>query len=167
MRQKGLFKKALVLRKRGFSFREIHEKTGIAKSTTSLWLRDIDLSKKAKKRINNLRIRGRKKAAETNKKKREIESRVISEKVESYFDKISYPLVDPQIACALLYWCEGSKHKANATVSFINADPEMIKYFLYVFRNSFNLNEKKFRALVHLHEYHDVKKQLKFWSDIT
>jgi hypothetical protein len=49
----------------------------------------------------------------------------------------------------------------------MNADPEMIKYFLCAFRNSFNLKENKFRALIHLHKYHNAKKQLKFWSNIT
>jgi len=29
------------------------------------------------------------------------------------------------------------------------------------------VDETKFRALIHLHEYHDESKQKKFWSDIT
>ncbi len=160
-------KRAILLREKGFSFREISEKIGIAKSTASLWLRDIDLSRKAKKRITELGIRGRKKGIETNKKKRKVEDDLIREKVRKYFSNSEHLKIDPKIACALLYWCEGTKCNGNKAVSFSNADPEMIKYFLYVFRQAFKLNEKKFRALIHLHEYHNAKKQLIFWSGVT
>jgi hypothetical protein len=58
-------------------------------------------------------------------------------------------------------------YAGNKSVSFINSDPEMIKYFLDVFRKAFKVDEKKFRALIHLHEYHDIDKQTDFWSKIT
>ncbi|PIR73353.1 MAG: hypothetical protein COU40_02980 [Candidatus Moranbacteria bacterium CG10_big_fil_rev_8_21_14_0_10_35_21] len=159
--------KALLLREKGFSFKEISEKLGISKSTASLWVRDVILSKKAKNRIHELSVAGRKKGNEVKRKKWEIESDAIKKKVKKYFSDIGHSKINPKIACALLYWGEGTKYEGNSSVSFMNADPKMIKYFLYVFRKSFNLNEKKFRALVHLHEYHDVEKQLKFWSNIT
>lgn len=158
-------KKTIRLRQRGYSFREISEIIGISKSTASLWSRKVKLSKKAKKRINNISIKGRKKAVETNKRKREIENKLIVEKVEKYFSQAVCQKIDPKLACALLYWCEGGKYDSG--VVFINSDPEIIKYFLYTFRKSFDLEEKKFRALVHLHKYHNKEKQLKFWSDIT
>jgi hypothetical protein len=160
--------KARKLREDGFSFREISEKLGISKSTASLWLRSIKLSVNAKKRIARLGEAGRRKAVETNNKKRDEENKIIFKKVEKYFSGgVNQSGIDYKIECALMYWCEGTKHKGNTLVSFINADPDMIRYFLYVFRKSFDLNEKKFRALIHLHEYHNVKKQLKFWSNIT
>jgi len=167
MKRKINHTKARKLREEGFSFREISEKLGISKSTASLWLRDIELSASAKRRIIDLGVVGRQKAAETNKKKREEENKKILEKIESNFAGINYSEIDYKIECALLYWCEGTKYEANTSVSFINADSEMIRYFLYVFRKSFDLDEKRFRALIHLHEYHDATRQLKFWSDIT
>jgi len=161
------FIKAANLRKRGFSFREISERLKISKSTASLWTRKINLSEGAKKRIFNLGVVGRRKANDTNKKKREIENKKISLKVRSNLKDVKYSKIDYKIECALLYWCEGTKYEKNTSVSFINADPEMIKYFLYVFRKSFTIEEKKFRALIHLHEYHDTAQQLRFWSNIT
>lgn len=159
--------RATKLRKDGFSFREISEKLEISKSTASLWLHNVKLSSKAKERIFDLGVKGRKKAVQTNGKKRQAEEEVINKKVEENFKNFNCSKLDYKIACALLYWCEGTKHKSNTSVSFMNADPEMIKYFMFVFRNSFDLNEKKLRGLIHLHEYHDNEKQLKFWSDIT
>jgi len=34
-------------------------------------------------------------------------------------------------------------------------------------RLGFALDESRFRGLIHLHSYHDPKKQLAFWSDVT
>jgi hypothetical protein len=167
MKVSVLKNKAVVLRKKGFSFREISEGVGIAKSTASLWTRSIKLSDKAKRRIEKLSIEGRKKSIAVNQRKRRVESEEIRKKVEKYFSDIEQSKINPKIACALLYWGEGTKYIGNKSVSFMNADPEMIKYFLCVFRKSFDLEEKKLRALVHLHEYHDIQKQLKFWSNIT
>lgn len=158
-------KSAVALRKKGHSLSEISQKLDISQSTASLWLKDITLSKKAQSRIHDLSSDGRKKAVETNRKKRVVEDIKIAEKVGEYFFK--RPAIDPKLACALLYWGEGTKYDGNTSISFMNADSEMIRYFLCAFRRAFPVDEKKFRALVHLHEYHDTGKQLRFWSTVT
>ena len=162
-----LKERAISLRKKGFSFREISEILYISKSTASLWLRNIKLSASARQRISKLGVNGRNKGIETNRAKRETENDTIRNKVVKYFSNSIQSKIEPKIACALLYWGEGTKYDGNKSVSFMNADPEMIKYFLCVFRVAFELEEKKFRALIHLHEYHDIKKQIRFWSNIT
>jgi hypothetical protein len=68
--------------------------------------------------------------------------------------------------CSLLFWAEGQKD-VRAGVTFINSDPNMIQTFLKLFRHSFEVDESKFHALVHLHEYHDTKVQLEYWSKLT
>lgn len=50
---------------------------------------------------------------------------------------------------------------------FTNSDPKLISLFLILLRESFVLDEKKFRCSLHLHEYHREKKQLDYWSKIT
>ncbi|MBU1034130.1 hypothetical protein KKI22_04290 [Patescibacteria group bacterium] len=70
-----------------------------------------------------------------------------------------------KLICAVLFWAEGSK-KTNH-VAFTNSDPKMIVYFLGLLRQSYDLDEKKFRVSVHLHEYHDLEETLIFWSKIT
>lgn len=160
-----LKEKAIALRKRGFSFREISESVGVSKSTASLWLSGVRLSLKAKERINKLSVIGRRKANRTNNKKKIVENKEISERVEKYFKQVSFSKDYLKIICAILYWREGTKNDGG--VVFMNSDPKMIKYFLYSFRNAFSVDESKFRALIHLHEYHNPEVQLKFWSNIT
>jgi hypothetical protein len=157
-------KKALALRMKGYSFREISEILNISKSTASLWTRDIKLSRKASKRIEWLSVNGRKKAADTNWQKQVIEDEEILGKVKNYFADKNFSGLDLRVACALLYWCEGSK---SNKMTFTNSDPEMIKFYLIALRSTFAIDEKKFRVVVHLHSYHDIKKQLLFWSRVT
>lgn len=164
MKDEKIIERAKHFRSNGFSFREISEKLGISKSTASLWLGNMKLSPKAKERIINLGINGRAKGIKTNSKKREAIDAVIASRAENYLRNTK---IDFKLASSLLYWCEGNKNKSNSSVSFTNSDPEMISYFLYVFRNSFRIDEKKFRALIHLHGYHNAKRQLKFWSGVA
>ena len=162
---KDLKQEAVSLRKKGFSLREISIALGISKSTASLWLGKIDLSNKAKRRIEEIRISARVKSTATKKKKADAENDVIAQRVGELLKKTHFSKNHIKIFCALLYWCEGGKF--DSSVTFMNSDPEMIKYFLHTLRRGFNINESKFRALIHLHDYHNEKDQIKFWSNIT
>ena len=44
---------------------------------------------------------------------------------------------------------------------------QSITTFIFLFRNSFKLDESKFRVLMHLHKYHNEKTEKDFWSKIT
>jgi hypothetical protein len=50
---------------------------------------------------------------------------------------------------------------------FINSDPNLVHTFLSLLRRSFNIDENKFRVCIHLHDYHNELRQIKFWSKIT
>lgn len=158
--------KAILLREKGFSLREISEKLGVSKSTASLWLRDIELSKTAKKRIYKLKVNGRNKGNESVRKRMANEDKKILARVKKSISMCSLLKNDLKIVCALLYWCEGGKTE-KSTLSFINSDPKLVKYFIDTFRKAFIVNESRFRALVHIHNYHNIEKQIEFWSKIT
>lgn len=161
-----LVDKAIKLRKEGFSIREISEKIGISKSTASLWLRNIKLSKKAEKRIQKLGVAGRNNAINSVRKRIEKENEEILIRVKDDILRCSLLKNDLKIICALLYWCEGGKTE-KAKLSFINSDPKLVRYFINTFREAFDIDERRFRALIYLHEYHNKDKQTQFWSKIT
>lgn len=157
-------KQAKILRRRGYSFREISEVFGISKSTASLWCRNEFLNKKARKRIKNLGDLGREKGKITSTKKREKELELISGNCSVLMSN-KYNVDDCKLFLALLYWGEGGK--TNNYFNFVNSDPEMIRSFLYLFRKSFVVDEKKFRIRLHLHEYHNTREMIDFWSNVT
>lgn len=72
-------KQAKILRKKGYSFREISEICNISKSTASLWCRKEALNSKAKQRIKKLGDLGRKKGEKISKEKRFLELQLINE----------------------------------------------------------------------------------------
>lgn len=159
-------KEARKLRRKGLSFREISEKIGISKSTASLWLRDVELSQKAKEKIQKLGIAGRRRGKETVENRIALEDENILNSVRSNVDSCKLLKNDLKIVCALLYWCEGGKTE-KAKLSFINSDPVLVKYFIDNFRKAFEIDESRFRPMIHIHEYHDADTQTKFWSNIT
>lgn len=161
-----LKKEARKLRRKGLSFREISEKIGISKSTASLWLRDVELSQKAKERIQKLGTDGRRRGKKTVENRIALEDENILNSVRSSVDSCKLLKNDLKIVCALLYWCEGGKTE-KSKLSFVNSDPVLVRYYIDNFRKAFELDESRFRPMIHIHEYHNADTQTKFWSDIT
>jgi len=158
--------RAFKLRTDGYSVKEIADKLHIAKSTSSLWVRNIKLNQEAQKRLEARKLLGYYRGGLTWQKKRieaEKQRRILVLKVVNRIKKDSNHL---KIYCALLYWCEGGKNEKDS-LRFINSDPALIRTFLTLFRKSFITNHKKFRVLLHLHEYHNEKRQKEFWSSLT
>ena len=158
--------KAILLRKHGDSLREISEKLKVSKSTASLWLRDLKLSSSALKTLEEKKQNGRKKGNAKQKQKSLQREKDIHDSVVQYLGATPFSKKQAKGLSALLYGCEGSKNETGRMV-FINSDPILISFFLQLFRLAFKVNERKFRVLMHLHPYHNEKKQKKFWSEIT
>lgn len=65
-------------------------------------------------------------------------------------------------ACAL-YWGEGSKKDFGLS----NTDPELIKSFISVLRNVFNIQDDRLRISIRIYEDMDRNRCLNFWSQIV
>lgn len=161
--------KAIQLRKEGCSIKEISKELNIAQSTSSSWVRSLILDQKAKERLINRQLIGYYNASLYWQEKNEQEEKKYKLLADNIINKIEKNIYHYKLMCALLYWCEGSKgSKSSKTdLRFTNSDPLLIKTFLTVFRESFVIDESKFRVLMHLHKYHDEDIQKKFWSDVT
>lgn len=157
---------AIKLRKKGYSLNEIYKMVSASKSTISVWIRDINLSNKARERLKNKTTLASIKSQETQKNKRN--QRVFLDKkfAIDILNKIKLNKNSSTLLCALIYWCEGNKSEFD-TIAFTNSDPNLVKKFLELLRTSFVLDESKFRVVLHLHNYHDSLKQIRFWSKIT
>lgn len=159
-------KKAIELRKKGYSYNEIRRHVLVSKSTLSLWLEGVVLSSTAKKRLENQYTTGQLKSQESIRRKTRIKEEYAIQKANDALSGVTFSKEFKKILCGVLYWCEGSKSSRGA-VSFTNSDPEMIKIFLRFFRSSFQVDEKKFRICVHLHSYHKKDIVLQYWSKVT
>lgn len=157
---------ALKLRGEGYSIKEISDKLNIAQSTSSLWVRRVILGESAQKRLNSRKIVGQNKTSLIWKKKKEKECAADKIAAQEVVNKICKDRAHYKIYCSLLYWCEGGKSDKTG-LRFTNSDPELIQIFLALLREGFEVNEEKLHILMHLHEYHNEKKQKVFWSEAT
>ncbi len=158
--------KAKKLRTRGFSLREISSRFRISKSTASIWSKDIILSNTAMRRLEKRKMLGQYKTILLRKKRRENKQKILLKQSQKIFNNFTLNKDRAKIICALIYYCEGVKG-VDTLVTFINSDPTLISIFLFLFRKAFIIDEKKFRVLMHLHEYHKESIQKNFWSKIT
>ncbi|HLN19216.1 MAG TPA: hypothetical protein VK255_03550 [Patescibacteria group bacterium] len=156
---------AIKLRHKGNSINNIAKKLSVAKSSVSLWVRNIHLSPKQinvleenkyrrcvieKRRLVRLKNETKKRQDIINAAKKEIKT--ISEH-------------ELWLIGVMLYSAEGGK--TQRMVRFSNGDPEMIKIMMAFFRKVCKVSEKKFRGYIHIHPHLDHKKAEKYWSTIT
>lgn len=159
--------RAVQLRKSGYSLNEISSLLNVSKSSASLWSRGIRLSNNARHKLVEKSVIGRARARETlrmAKMKRLERARIEGTKVVR---NVRLSRNETKLMCALLYWCEGEKLKNGGTLSFTNSDPNLMKTFISMLRDCFDVDESKLRLLVHIHDYHNAKTQLRFWSNVT
>lgn len=168
-RQEIIFR-AQKLRKQGFSVPAIATRLGVSKSTAFRWTQDVKLSQEEMQNLVRNSRYGREKGLARISEVRELQEKLRKLEATNTVDSTLKELDQRwcQIIAALIFWCEGSKRSLSQGVRFANSDPALVKVFLGALRRGFvNINESKFRALLHLHEYHDRETQMKFWSDIT
>lgn len=162
--------RAILLRKQGMMYKEIAKTLNMPKSTVYTWLSDINLTLEEKEKI---RVNLHKKRSEYSKhlnKAREQKGIELDLSIQINALKIikssSRDRNNDIITLSMLFWGEGEKNISSG-VRFINSDPVMIKTFLVLFRRSFALDESKFRIMLHVHGYHNIENEIKFWSQIT
>lgn len=154
--------KAIELRRQGYTYNEILKEVKVAKSSLSLWLKDLPLTTDEKnylrKHVNKKISHGRIKAAaaiHNNKLKKDQEIIKIAQQEYQLF-KIE-PLFQTGVG---LYWAEGAKR--SSTFQFTNSDSSMINVML-VWLEKYAGYQKKdlwFRLYVHKaysHENNEVK----------
>jgi len=162
--------KARKMRRSGKSVKTIAQKLGIAKSTASLWVRDIILSVSQLEKLRKSMIkgseRGRLKGALMQKERRLKLIRDSQRKGIKKIGKLSKR--EFLIAGLALYWGEGTK-KNRRQLRFTNSDPKMITFMLKWFREMFGVKDEGMKLIVGINEIHRKREKqvLKYWSAVT
>lgn len=158
-------KRAIGLRQNGYSIKEIARKLNIAQSSSSLWVRNTQITDSGKSRMIRLKEVKRYKMSQAWVAKREQTKHQYQLIAQKIIETTALSPAHLKIICATLFWAEGSKGINH--IGFTNSDPLMITTFLYILRQAYIIDESKFHVSIHLHEYHDAATILKFWSDLT
>lgn len=156
--------KAVNLRQKGFSYKEISQKLDLTKSTLSDWLKDIELTSEQKQRLMTKKLSSGYKGAKSNQRYAEKRRRIIIERAKKEAPSfICNPLF---VAGLMLYWAEGSKGRYER-IEFTNSDPELIRLMMRWFREICHVEEKNFKIYLYLHKFHVRKDVRNFWSAVA
>lgn len=162
---------AIELRKRGFSYSEILKNVPVAKSTLSLWLRSVGLSKKQKQRLTSKKLLSIKKGWLARKQQRINKTNYLKNKAINDINKLHINKDNLWLMGIMLYWAEGSKEKEHLTsqVIFSNSNPYMIKLFLKWLNECVYIYENEINIQLYIHENHKkrIAGIIKYWSLTT
>jgi hypothetical protein len=158
-----LREKARELRTQGLSYNEIVAQLGVAKSSVSLWVRDIPCPERFAYVHSERRLEGLRKFNEARTARQAAESVAAAAEIGELTDR------ELLVAGAIAYWCEGSKSKpyrrANRVV-FMNSDPGLIRFFLR-FLEAAGADQHDLILRVSIHENADAEAAQRFWAEVT
>lgn len=165
---KKLKEKAIKLRKRGFSYNEILKEVPVAKSTLSLWLRNVGLAKEQKQRLTERRAAAALRGAQTRRNQRLNITKEIKDRAKLEIGRLSSR--ELWLIGIALYWAEGSKEKTKSPrLEFCNSDPFMVKLYLKWLSKILKIKPIGVAFEIFIHENHinELNNVKKYWSSIT
>ncbi len=160
MAKQNLREKAITLRLKGASYKEIREKISVSKSTLSTWLHEYPLSEDKLRELRDWSKTRIEKFRATMLRKRTEKERMSFEEASSHIGRLKKR--EFFIGGFFLYWGEGAKAK-RGTVAVSNSDPSLLKAFIY-WLELLGSPKDKLRVNVTLYDSMDIRKELNFWS---
>lgn len=156
--------KAFTLRRRGWSINTIAKELGVAKSTTSIWCRDLELTPNQRQQLKNKSNIGRLLGARANHNKKLERISYYLEKGEKDLGNLSER--DLFIAGIALYWAEGTK-KSGSKFSVSNSDPKLI-LFVFKWLKLFGVKKSDIMPRVFINSIHETRMDdvVSFWAQL-
>lgn len=158
--------KAIELRKKGESIKDIALILGVAKSSVSVWVRKVELTKR---QLTKLSYKGvSKELIEKRRATRLFNEEAKREKVMLFAEKDITKITKHELRLVglCLYWGEGGKtNHGVARVS--NSDPAIIKVMMRFFREICLVKERAFRGHIHTYSHLNAQEAEKYWSLVS
>lgn len=158
-----LHKKAVEMRKAGYSYNYIKDKLNVSKSTLSGWLSNISYipNERIIRRIEQARSSSIK--TQKAKKTKSIEdARNLAVKDIGKFKKRDLFMLGIGI-----YIGEGSKTGNNSSIRVVNSDPKIIKTTILWFKKICDLQNINFSIRIHLYPDNNQEEAMSFWMKET
>lgn len=171
-------KEAFKLRKAGWSYNEIQKELGVAKSTLSSWFSNLVLSPEAVERLKQRKNMGTRALMKRNKQQthwaynraKQKQAFGIARVAEQNFSNRDLLLIG-----AALYWGEGykkikfrdGKERTSHPISFVNADPQMIKMFISFLKTILKANDTDIVLTMRLYDHMNENRARQYWRSVT
>jgi hypothetical protein len=148
--------RARELRAQAWTLADIASELGVAKSSVSLWVRDVDFEPGPRRRA---RKRG------PNKLERAKAAEIEHFRVQGVVDVGCLSEREFLMAGLGLYAGDGSK--GDGSVAFSNSSPAIISFFCSWFRRFFDIDEARLRIKLYLHADLDLDAAVQHWESMT
>ena len=149
-------RRARQLRAQAWTLADIASELGVAKSSVSRWVRDVDFEPNPRRRA---RKRGPNKLQRA--KAAEIE-RLRLEGIERVGQ-----LSEREFLMAGLGLYAGDGAKSGGCVKFANSNPDIIRFFCAWLRTFLEVEEGRLRVRLYLHDDLSLDTAEAFWSEVT
>jgi transcriptional regulator with XRE-family HTH domain len=148
--------RARVLRAKGLTLLDIAQQLGVAKSSVSLWVRDVEFTP-SKRRTGPRR------------RPHPAQEAKLAQIVQCDAEGLARigTLSDAAFLAAGVALYAGEGAKRDGSVMFANTDPAMIAFFCSWLRQFFDIDEPRLRVRVYLHEGLDLDAAERQWSAVT
>jgi len=148
--------RARELRARNMTLQDIATELGVAKSSVSLWVRDVDFTPSKRRTGPHRRPHPahEAKVAQIAALDEEGIQRLGTLTDDAFF-----------VAGIALYAGEGSK--TDGVVKFANTDAGMVRFYCAWLRRFFEIDEARLHVRVYLHEGLDLDAAERHWSEVT
>jgi hypothetical protein len=160
--------RARQLRAEAWTLAEIAAELDVAKSSASLWCREVEVDEAA------LEARRRQRFLSGNEGARRRGPNVLQRRKQAEIEQLraagaerigSLTEKEFLVAGVMLYAGEGSKTEGE--VRLANSDPRMVLFFCSWLRRFFDIDESRLRVRLYLHEGLDLDAANRFWSELT
>lgn len=157
----SLKKRAVVLRRNGWSYKIIAKRLGVSKSSLSLWLRDVPYEPN-RAVIERIRLGPARAAA--SKGRRRL-TQILALRAQGQRDLGRLSRRDLLLLGLGLYLGEGSK--VDESVRIVNADPLVIRIAMRWLRQSCGVPERNFVVTAHIYPDLSSVTSVRYWSRVT
>jgi transcriptional regulator with XRE-family HTH domain len=148
--------RARELRAESWTLADIAAELGVAKSSVSRWVRDVDFEPNPRR---TARKRG------PNKLQRAKAAEIERFRIEG-IERVG-ELTEREFLMAGLGLYAGDGSKTGNEVKFANSNPDLIRLFCAWFRTFFDIDEARLRIRLYLHEGLDLEAAVAHWSVVT
>ena len=157
------------LRREGWSLGEIAKKLGPPKNTLIGWVGGIELTPEQLERIRlhelEMLTKNQHLGAAYHRQARLDRIKLEQDKAEAFLNTLDDIHQVNHIAAAMLYLGEGAKTEGSFALG--NSNPQVVRYWMYLLRRSFEIDEAKFRLQIMSRFDQDEKELGQYWAEVT
>lgn len=158
--------KALILRKKGKSIRDIEVSLGIPRSTLSGWFKNVKLTisqnKVLMEKHKNALVKARKIAVAWHNQQKADRLKFAENEADKTLLKIGRDKEIMELGLALLYLGEGFKKSPRTGMG--NSDPLILRFFLKIMLNVYKISIEKIRFDLHIRADQNPELMKKYWA---